>query len=216
MILGYHANTDYAVVDPELIESLYRRHYHERVSGRERLRFLNVSRVADVVPTDDHVELAVESLLHGEREVLSADLVIYATGYRPSDPRDLVGGLAADRAGRRGAARHRPGLPGRHRSRPAGGHPPAGTDRAHARAVVDPAVQHRRAQRRDRPIDRGARGRPRLTRPEKGETRMSSNPWATSAAKGAVPEIVSNAGEISLEKVAALKPDLILALHEGR
>ncbi|MGD9528900.1 iron-siderophore ABC transporter substrate-binding protein [Pseudonocardia sp.] len=40
-------------------------------------------------------------------------------------------------------------------------------------------------------------------------------PWARDAAKGQVPEIVSNAGEINFEKVAALKPDLILALYEG-
>ncbi|MCE3554392.1 iron-siderophore ABC transporter substrate-binding protein [Pseudonocardia sp. RS11V-5] len=40
-------------------------------------------------------------------------------------------------------------------------------------------------------------------------------PWATQAAGGTVPEIVSNAGEISFEKVAALEPDLILALYEG-
>lgn len=40
-------------------------------------------------------------------------------------------------------------------------------------------------------------------------------PWATQLSGGAVPEIVSNAGEISFEKVAALKPDLILALYEG-
>ncbi|MGI5132090.1 iron-siderophore ABC transporter substrate-binding protein [Pseudonocardia sp. CA-107938] len=40
-------------------------------------------------------------------------------------------------------------------------------------------------------------------------------PWAKSAATGQTPEIVSNAGEINFEKVAALKPDLILALYEG-
>lgn len=40
-------------------------------------------------------------------------------------------------------------------------------------------------------------------------------PWASQAAKGATPEIVSNAGEINFEKVAALRPDLILALYEG-
>lgn len=40
-------------------------------------------------------------------------------------------------------------------------------------------------------------------------------PWATEAAGGHVPEIVSNAGEINFEKVAALQPDLILALYEG-
>ena len=104
LILGYHANTNYSVVDPELIDSLYRRHYHEKVAGRERLRFLNVSRVADVVATDDRVELAIESMIHGDREVLPADLVIYATGYRSADPCDLLGDLAAscrrDGAGR--------------------------------------------------------------------------------------------------------------------
>jgi L-ornithine N5-oxygenase len=95
MILGYHGNTNYSVVDPELIESLYRRHYHERVAGRERLRFCNVSRVADAVEVDGRVELAVESLIDGGREVLTADLVVYATGYRPGDPSALLGDLAA-------------------------------------------------------------------------------------------------------------------------
>ncbi|MDN5750230.1 MAG: iron-siderophore ABC transporter substrate-binding protein [Pseudonocardia sp.] len=40
-------------------------------------------------------------------------------------------------------------------------------------------------------------------------------PWAAEAATGPTPEIVANAGEINLEKVAALAPDLILALYEG-
>jgi L-ornithine N5-oxygenase len=86
MIMGYHANTNYSVVDPDLITELYRRHYHERVAGRERLRFHNVSRVADVVDAGDRVELAVESLIDGARDVLTADVVVYATGYRPTDP----------------------------------------------------------------------------------------------------------------------------------
>lgn len=105
MIMGYHANTNYSVVDPDLITELYRRHYHERVAGRERLRFHNVSRVADVVDTGDRVELAVESLIDGAREVLTADVVVYATGYRPTDPLWLLDpALAAactrDNAGR--------------------------------------------------------------------------------------------------------------------
>lgn len=109
MIVGYHANTNYSVVDPSLIESLYRRHYHEKVVGRERLRFLNVSRVADAVATDDGVELAVESMLDGRREVVDADVVVYATGYRPSDPCDLLGAVGErcvrDEAGRLAVAR---------------------------------------------------------------------------------------------------------------
>ncbi len=93
LILGYHANTNYSVVDPDLINTLYRRHYHEKVSGRERLRLLNVSRVADAVEVDGRVELAVESMVDGSREVLTADVVVYATGYRPSDPGRLLGEL---------------------------------------------------------------------------------------------------------------------------
>ncbi len=40
MLLDYHRNTNYSVVDPELIEELYRRAYQEKVTGRERLRIL--------------------------------------------------------------------------------------------------------------------------------------------------------------------------------
>lgn len=105
LILDYHSNTNYSVVDPDLIDELYRRHYHEKVAGEERLRFCNVSRIADVVELDDRVELAVESLIDGEREVLTADVVVYATGYQPPDPlwllaEDLAGGCARDVAGR--------------------------------------------------------------------------------------------------------------------
>jgi L-ornithine N5-oxygenase len=105
MIMGYHSNTNYSVVDPDLIEELYRRHYHERVAGKERLQFHNVSRVSDVVDMGDRVELAVESLIDGSREVLAADVVVYATGYRSSDPLwlldpALAGACARDEAGR--------------------------------------------------------------------------------------------------------------------
>ncbi|MGH3776453.1 MAG: iron-siderophore ABC transporter substrate-binding protein [Pseudonocardiaceae bacterium] len=40
-------------------------------------------------------------------------------------------------------------------------------------------------------------------------------PWARAAAGDAKPEIISTAGEINYEKVAAVQPDLILALYEG-
>jgi L-ornithine N5-oxygenase len=93
MILSYHANTNYSVVDPELINELYRRHYQEKVTGRQRLRFLNVSAVADAVEVGDRVELAVESMLDGRRDVLASDAVVYATGYRSTDPLQLLGDL---------------------------------------------------------------------------------------------------------------------------
>ncbi|MDP2710696.1 MAG: SidA/IucD/PvdA family monooxygenase [Solirubrobacteraceae bacterium] len=96
LICGYHGNTNYSVVDPQLIDELYRCHYRERVAGRERLRFLNVSTVTDVVDAGDVAELAVQDMLDGTREVLTSDAVVFATGYRPSDPLRLLGGLAAE------------------------------------------------------------------------------------------------------------------------
>ncbi len=92
-IIGYHGNTNYSVVDLELIEELYRRTYREKVLGTERLRLFNVSRLVEAVETEDGVVATIESLVTGERTVRDCDVVVYATGYRPADPTALLGGL---------------------------------------------------------------------------------------------------------------------------
>ncbi|MBM9623344.1 lysine N(6)-hydroxylase/L-ornithine N(5)-oxygenase family protein [Streptomyces zhihengii] len=94
-LMGYHGNTNYAVVDIDLIDDLYRQSYQEKVLGTERLRFLNVSRLTDVVHTPDRVRTMVESLVTGEKTPLDADVVVYATGYRPADALGLLGDAAA-------------------------------------------------------------------------------------------------------------------------
>lgn len=91
MLMGYHRNTNYGVVDPDLIESLYARHYAERVSGRERLRLLKASRVVELVDTGAGAEVVVESMIDGSRTRLVNDAVVYATGYRSGDPTRLLG-----------------------------------------------------------------------------------------------------------------------------
>ncbi|MFJ5646027.1 lysine N(6)-hydroxylase/L-ornithine N(5)-oxygenase family protein [Streptomyces sp. NPDC093223] len=94
-LLDYHRSTNYSVVDMELIESLYATTYREKVAGRERLRFLNVSRVRGVTPADGGgLEVAVEFLPTGERQVLPADVLVLATGYRPRDLTALLGDAA--------------------------------------------------------------------------------------------------------------------------
>ncbi|SFB60731.1 L-ornithine N5-oxygenase [Amycolatopsis marina] len=93
-IMGYHANTNYSVVDLELIDDLYRRMYRERVLGRERLRLFNVSRPVEVAETGDGVRVTVESLTSGARTELESDVVVYSTGYRPDDSLPLLGELA--------------------------------------------------------------------------------------------------------------------------
>jgi L-ornithine N5-oxygenase len=100
----YHANTNYSVVDLDLIDDLYRRMYQEKVRGTQRLRMFNVSRPAEVEDTGDGVRVTVESLVTGERTVLDADAVVCATGYQPDDTLPLLGELREhclrDEAGR--------------------------------------------------------------------------------------------------------------------
>ncbi|MGZ2357142.1 lysine N(6)-hydroxylase/L-ornithine N(5)-oxygenase family protein [Streptomyces sp. 372A] len=103
-LMDYHGNTNYSVVDIDLIDELYRQMYQEKVLGTERLRFLNVSRLTEAVETPDKVRATVKSLVTGEETVLDADVVVFATGYSPADPLGLLGEAAEyclrDEAGR--------------------------------------------------------------------------------------------------------------------
>ncbi|MEU9878550.1 lysine N(6)-hydroxylase/L-ornithine N(5)-oxygenase family protein [Streptomyces phaeochromogenes] len=93
-LMDYHGNTNYSVVDIDLIEDLYRQTYQEKVLGTERLRFLNVSRLTDVEETAGKARATVTSLVTGEETVLDADVVVFATGYSPADPLGLLGEVA--------------------------------------------------------------------------------------------------------------------------
>jgi L-ornithine N5-oxygenase len=100
MLFDYHRNTNYSVVDGDLINELYRREYQEKVQGRPRLRMLNASQVVAADAAADGVAVDVEFLPTGERTRLEADAVVYATGYAPSDPLRLLG-QAGDLVARR-------------------------------------------------------------------------------------------------------------------
>ncbi|WP_338784613.1 lysine N(6)-hydroxylase/L-ornithine N(5)-oxygenase family protein [Streptomyces sp. DG1A-41] len=93
-LMDYHGNTNYSVVDIDLIDDLYRQMYREKVLGAERLRFLNVSRLTGVTETPDKVSATVTSLVTGEETLLDADVVVFATGYSPADPVGLLGEVA--------------------------------------------------------------------------------------------------------------------------
>jgi L-ornithine N5-monooxygenase len=93
-LMEYHGNTNYSVVDIDLIDDLYRQMYQEKVQGTERLRFLNVSRLTGVVQTPDQVRATVRSLVTGEESTLDADVVVFATGYSHTEPLGLLGEVA--------------------------------------------------------------------------------------------------------------------------
>jgi L-ornithine N5-oxygenase len=93
-LMDYHGNTNYSVVDIDLIDDLYGQMYQEKVLGTERLRFLNVSRLTGVEETPAKVRATVKSLVTGEDTVLDADVVVFATGYSTADPLGLLGEVA--------------------------------------------------------------------------------------------------------------------------
>jgi len=99
MLFDYHRNTNYSVVDGDLIEELYRREYRERVQGRRRLRIMNVARVVGTDQQGEHgergVRVQVQSLTTRAVETLDVDALVYATGYRPVDPGSLLGEAGA-------------------------------------------------------------------------------------------------------------------------
>ncbi|TQS45864.1 lysine N(6)-hydroxylase/L-ornithine N(5)-oxygenase family protein [Cryptosporangium phraense] len=92
-MMAYHANTNYSVVDIDLIQELYRRTYREKVLGRERLRLLNLTRTTSVVENPDGLTVTLQSLVSGERTALEADAVVFATGYDEADPYAVLGEL---------------------------------------------------------------------------------------------------------------------------
>jgi L-ornithine N5-monooxygenase len=93
MLLDYHGNTNYSVVDPELIAELYGKAYQEKVVGRVRLHVHSACRVDAVRPGEGGTgtEVDIEFLPTGVRETVATDVVVYATGYRPIDPSGLLG-----------------------------------------------------------------------------------------------------------------------------
>jgi L-ornithine N5-monooxygenase len=96
MLLGYHRNTNYSVVDLDLAKELHHIAYREAVSGVHRLHVHNASRVRNLTQTDTGVELAVEFLPSSTVEQIHADALIFATGYEPADPLSLLGELGAE------------------------------------------------------------------------------------------------------------------------
>ncbi|WP_329110342.1 lysine N(6)-hydroxylase/L-ornithine N(5)-oxygenase family protein [Micromonospora sp. NBC_01699] len=92
-LMDYHGNTNYSVVDGDLIAELYRRSYREQVLGQSRLRLLNTSRLRAAVSDPDGVQVTIETLITGQPAVLDADVLVCATGYDPVDPASMLGEL---------------------------------------------------------------------------------------------------------------------------
>lgn len=86
----YHRNTNYSVVDDDLLRELYRRSYDDEFTGARRLNFRRLSRIDGVEETADGARISVRSLSTGQRDHFDVDFVVFGTGYQPMDPSPLL------------------------------------------------------------------------------------------------------------------------------
>lgn len=93
-LLAYHANTNYSVVDADLIADLFRRVYRERVTGKARLHVMNTSRVNILASTTAGIDVEIVNVASGGAQTVSADAIVFATGYKPIEPLAILGELA--------------------------------------------------------------------------------------------------------------------------
>lgn len=93
VIWTHHKNTNYSVVDDEVIDSLFRRHCQDALEDKTRIHFVNVARLQSVTQAGDTLQIGVESMLTAQLTRLDVDLLVCATGYQPMDPGVLLGEL---------------------------------------------------------------------------------------------------------------------------
>lgn len=93
-ILERYRNTNYSVVDADLIAAVYELLYMQKVSGRAPHRLLTGHEVVEAQAGADGVALAVRDRGHGTVAHHGFDAVVLATGYRRDDHRRLLGELA--------------------------------------------------------------------------------------------------------------------------
>ncbi|APU21340.1 lysine N(6)-hydroxylase/L-ornithine N(5)-oxygenase family protein [Actinoalloteichus sp. GBA129-24] len=100
----YHRNTNYSVVDDDLIRSLYRRWYDDEVRGVRRLEFLNLTRVSGVKRVGDETRVSLQEGPGTQARELTVDALVCATGYDAMKPtsllRELDGLCLRDESGR--------------------------------------------------------------------------------------------------------------------
>ncbi|MFD9716477.1 lysine N(6)-hydroxylase/L-ornithine N(5)-oxygenase family protein [Streptomyces sp. NPDC059076] len=92
-IWHYHKNTNYSVVDDEVLSDLYQRAYADEVSEEGRLDFVNLARVVDVKHGANDTRVTVHSLAADESYDLDVDVLVCATGYLPMDPSEILGSV---------------------------------------------------------------------------------------------------------------------------
>ncbi|WP_028694083.1 lysine N(6)-hydroxylase/L-ornithine N(5)-oxygenase family protein [Pseudomonas cremoricolorata] len=93
LIEQFH-NTNYSVVDLNLLERIYGILYRQKVAHQFRHNVLCRRQIEAVVASQDGIELTIADLATGQQQTHRYDAVILATGYARSSHRELLAPLA--------------------------------------------------------------------------------------------------------------------------
>jgi lysine/ornithine N-monooxygenase len=91
-VLDELRNTNYGVVDNELLRTIYQATYADEVNGVQRLAIVPLSRLLAASENQDRVEIAIEDLA-GKRSILKCDALLLATGYERKMDTNIFAGL---------------------------------------------------------------------------------------------------------------------------
>lgn len=94
-LVAEYQNTNYSVVDLDLIERIYGIFYRQKVSGIARQAFRTMTVVEKAIPGPLGIELTLRNNATGETCVNHYDAVILATGYERQMHRELLAPLQA-------------------------------------------------------------------------------------------------------------------------
>jgi L-ornithine N5-oxygenase len=89
-IVGNFRNTNYAVIDPDLLDQLYRLLYQQRVTGAERLALYPRNEIAGAVAGPGGIDIEIVEKAIGRHRRSTYDAVVLATGYDRSVPHSFL------------------------------------------------------------------------------------------------------------------------------
>lgn len=96
-VLMRHSTTNYAAVDIDLISSLYKKVYRDKLLGEGRLRFKRLTRVTAAREEDGQAILLLHDKLAGKTSTTRSDYLVCATGYVPNEIDEILAPELAQR-----------------------------------------------------------------------------------------------------------------------
>src|SRR6202034_3061772 len=104
-VLQAMRRTNYAAVTPDMLDTLFRQVYLERLTGEQRLSMVTMVDVEAAEMVDGEIVLTLNDRMRACRDELRCDLVLLGTGFEgrpPSLVRDLADSLISVLAVRAG------------------------------------------------------------------------------------------------------------------